>query len=229
MVSQDAVTKSALYVSVALAFLLGYPTPQARAAEVVAIVEYVSAPGIELALLDRLERGQTIDLGSTDILVIGYLNSCVSEAVIGGRVTIGRNQSIVNGGRGKRVVVECDGGNLRLTKEQAGKSGALVFRRKKAGKPKPELRIYSLRPFINFERLGARAKNNEVVIERLDQSNEPFRLNFVEPRVDLAKRGISLRPGGVYRASIGSSSITFIIDKKATDEAVSLLSRLIQF
>ena len=81
------------------------------------------------------------------VLVIGYLESCLREVINGGTVTIGQEQSKVVGGSIEREIVECDGGNIRLTKEQAGKSGAQVFRKKRASEdmPEAELRVFSLK------------------------------------------------------------------------------------
>ena len=202
----------------------------AIAAGPVAVVEDVSAPGVALQLLDFLDEGQTIDLGAAGVLVVGYLASCVHEVITGGRVTIGSEQSNVAGGSIERELVECDGGNIRLTQKQAGKSGAQVFRNKGASEnmPVPELRVFSLSPLLNVARLGSRA-GDELIIERLDRSDDPVSVRFDAPQIDLAKAGIGLKRGGLYRASAGAESIVFRIDRFAVDEPTPLLSRLIQF
>ena len=203
----------------------------ALAAGPVAVVEEVSAPGVALQLLDFLDEGQTIDLGAAGVLVVGYLASCVHEVITGGRVTIGSEQSNVTGGGSiERELVECDGGNIRLTQKQAGKSGAQVFHNKGASEnmPEPELRVFSLSPLLNVARLGSRA-GDELIIERLDRSDDPVSVRFDTPQIDLAKAGIGLQRGGLYRASAGTESIVFRIDRFAVDEPNPLLSRLIQF
>jgi len=203
---------------------------QAIAAGPVAVIEDVSAPGVKLELFDFLDEGQTIDLGAKSILVVGYLASCIREVINGGRATIGGEQSNVTGGTVERELVECGGGNIRLTKEQAGKSGAQVFRNKGASESmhEAELRVFSLSPFLNVARLGSRA-GNQLIIERLDRPDDPINVQFGAPQIDLAKSGVTLKRGGLYRASVGSESIVFRIDRFAADGPAPLLSRLIQF
>ena len=210
--------------------MLCVATIEAQAAGPVAVVEDVSAPGVDLALMDFLDAGQTIDLGASGVLIIGYLESCLREVINGGTVTVGTEQSSIVGGEVEREIVECDGGNIRLTREQAGKSGALVFRKKAASEsmPEAELRVFSLAPFFNVARLGSRA-GDELAIERLDRPSDPVNLNFSGLRIDLAKNGVTLKRGGLYRASVGSESIVFRVDRFAADGPAPLLSRLIQF
>lgn len=95
----------------------------------VAIVEEIEPARAEIAAMQYLERGRVVNLGRTGSLVLGYLNSCLREHITGGIVTVGSSRSVVTGGRATRQRVECDGGELLLTPEQAAKSGVLVFRR----------------------------------------------------------------------------------------------------
>jgi hypothetical protein len=101
----------------------------AAAGEPVAIVEAVTPPHPAVAAMDLVEPGRTIDMGAGGELVLGYLRSCQRERIRGGAVTVGAERSTVTGGRIVRERVECDGGKLVLTPEQAARSGALVFRR----------------------------------------------------------------------------------------------------
>jgi len=94
-----------------------------------AIVEAIEPARADIAAMQYLERGRIIDLGRTGSLVLGYLDSCLREHITGGIVTVGSSRSVVTGGRMTRERVECDGGALILTAEQARKSGALVFSR----------------------------------------------------------------------------------------------------
>ncbi len=100
----------------------------AAAGEPAAIVEAVSPPQPGVAAMELVEPGRTIEVGDRGELVLGYLRSCIREQIRGGTVTVGATQSTVVGGRITRAAVECDGGRLVLTAEQAAKSGALVFR-----------------------------------------------------------------------------------------------------
>ena len=105
------------------------------AGEPTAIVSDIVAPGSGIEPLQYLERGLTIDLGTEGRLVLGYLRSCVQEQITGGIVTIGQRRSSVKNGRTTSKQVECDGGKIMLTAEQAGKSGALVFRNPRRARP----------------------------------------------------------------------------------------------
>ncbi|MDA1324097.1 MAG: hypothetical protein O3C34_05085 [Proteobacteria bacterium] len=98
-----------------------------------AIVEEIEPARADIAAMQYVERGRIIDLGKTGSLVLGYLNSCLREHITGGIVTVGSSRSNVTGGRATTERVECDGGALILTAEQAAKSGVLVFRKPMRG------------------------------------------------------------------------------------------------
>jgi hypothetical protein len=53
------------------------------------------------------EKGKTFRLGPEDTMVLSYLNSCVRETITGGMVTIGIDESKVQGGTVKRTNLEC--------------------------------------------------------------------------------------------------------------------------
>ena len=120
------------------AFLGGVGGQTARTQSPVAIVEDVSVTVSGVELLEYVNRGHTIKLGAGGTLVLGYLNSCVRETINGGSVTVGKEQSTIQGGKVSRERVECDGGKLQLTLEQASKSAVVVFRKAPRAK-KPSL------------------------------------------------------------------------------------------
>ncbi len=93
-----------------------------------AIVSEINPARSDIASMQYLEPGRNFNLGRNGSLVLGYLHSCVREHITGGIVTIGFAQSIVKGGRATRERVECKGGELILTAEQAAKSSVIVFR-----------------------------------------------------------------------------------------------------
>ena len=112
----------------AIASSLIFSTP-AIAAEPTAIVAEIDAPRLSVSLMELLDPGKSIDLGEDGMLVLGYLHSCLQERITGGKVTIGLDHSVVKRGRVIRELVECNGGELLLTADQAARSGVLVFRR----------------------------------------------------------------------------------------------------
>lgn len=191
-----------------------------------AIVEDVKGKIEKLDVMDYVDPGQVVQLKPGDVLVLGYLKSCVRETVAGGKVTIGEVQSQVEGGKVERAKFACDGGKLQLTAEQAGKSGAMVFRKKPSDKPAPEsaqTTIFSVSPAVSAPVPG------QLTIERIDQAGKPVTIKMTAAKMDLAKAGVKLDPGGTYRATLGSQKVVFAVDAKAAPGAGPLAGRLIQF
>jgi len=202
----------------------------AAAAEPAAIVEDVQGAIKDVQAFDYLAVGTQILLPPHATLVIGYLKSCAHETITGGKIVIGVEQSTVDGGQLLRETVECDGGHMQLTANQAAKSGVMVFR----GTPKPataqpQLTVYGISPI--FTLAGA----DRLEIKRLDQAGQPP-LDFPIARakvgrstaVDLAKQNIALAPGGVYQASGGTHSVVFKIDALAKPGAAPAVGRLVR-
>ena len=191
----------------------------------VAIVEEIEADRSKAVFMDLLGTGHTIELGIKGRLVLGYLNSCLREVIDGGTVTIGREKSTVKGGKIRRERVECDGGRLLLSPEQAGKSAAMVFRKgnlsKGSGSQQPSLRIYSLQPLIQVK-----SRLLTVTIERLDRSQSPITVTVRKGIADFVTRRLSLARGGLYRVTGGGASRIVKVDAYATNGG-SVISRLI--
>ncbi len=82
--------------------------PSASAEAPVAIVEDVKGQVTGLEAMDYLAKGRTIRLTPDDAVVIGYLDSCVREAIRGGTIEIGETESKVESGVVERGKVECD-------------------------------------------------------------------------------------------------------------------------
>jgi hypothetical protein len=224
--------KWSLSLIVLNAVLSGLGMVSASAADPVALIEDVSGtpPGVEF--MDYLAAGREIHLGQNDRLVIDYLRSCWRETITGGTVTIGPEQSSVSGGTLSREKIECDGGKLRLSTDQAAKSGVVVFR----APPKPaagskfavERTIYGLSPLIEIGGAGT------LVVERLDKLGAPLTLDIKPGQLvrgafyDFARDGLALVAGGVYRASVGSRAVVFQIDAKAKSDATAPAGRLLK-
>jgi hypothetical protein len=204
----------------------------AAAADPVALVEDVSGTQSGVEFMDYLAAGQQIRLGPKDRLVIDYLASCWRETIVGGNVTVGPEQSTVANGTVSRERTECDGGKLRLTADQAAKSGVVVFR----APPKPaapgnstvERTIYGVSPIIELGSAG------RLVIERLDKTAAPLAFDVAPDQLlrgafyDLAKNGGALVAGGVYRASFAGRAVVFQVDAKAKPGATAPAGRLLK-
>src|ERR1700726_2865665 len=93
----------------------------------VALVEEVSGAPAGVEFMDYVETGKTIQLGARGSIVLSYMNSCVRETISGGTVTVGTDQSDVQGGRVARTKVPCPG-NLALTGDKPGQFAGRVFR-----------------------------------------------------------------------------------------------------
>jgi hypothetical protein len=196
-----------------------------------AVVEEIqgSVPGVQF--MDYVDPGQVIRLGAHDRIVLGYLKSCWRETISGGTVTVGPEQSEVAGGEVARTKVACEGGKMMLSAELAGKSGAMVFRQAPkpqavAAVPHPEFTLYGLSPVFEVRPPG------KIVIERLDQPGERHEIVVTEQQLvrgaflDLAKFGVALAPGGIYRAKLAEQQIVFKIDPDAKPGDVPLVGRL---
>ena len=134
---------------------------------------------------------------------------------------IGKEQSTVIGGTVERRTVECDGGNLQLTSDQSERSGVAVMRKSEGGVD-VALTVHGLSPYF---RLDGAPKTLD--LERLDRPQPAVKFDVQANGVDLAKLGVALQKGGLYRAQAEGREIVFRVDKFARPGAVPLLSRLI--
>jgi hypothetical protein len=209
-------------------------TPGAARADAVALVEDIGEPRPGVQFMDYLSPGQMIALHPGEQLVIDYLRSCTRETIVGGVVSIGVEKSVVVGGTVTSETVECDGGKLELTAEQAGKSGVMVFRGGNlvkdtaagdSGTPAPWL-IYGTAPLIELKGGG------KLVIERLDHPGEKhvatIAKNGRRTVFDCAKEGWALQPGGLYRAALAGREVRFRIADTAKPGAAPPVARLLR-
>ena len=209
--------------------LAAVPLP-ARAQAPVAVVEDVNSKSAGVEFMDYVAPGKVIKLGPADTLVLGYMNSCWQESITGGTVTVGATQSAVVGGKVERAKTGCDGGKMQLSEQQASKSGAVVFR--SAPKPsavQPQLVLFGLSPLVDVKGGG------HLVIERLDRPGERLEADIAAQQLfrgsfyDFAKTGQALKPGGVYRASVGARQIVFKVDPEAQAGNGPIIGRLLRF
>jgi hypothetical protein len=218
-----------LFIRVASAAALVLAGNAARGADPVALVEdAANAPGV--GFMDYLEQGRVIELGTGGTLVVDYLGSCVRETIAGGRVTIGTEGSTVAGGKVRSETVQCDGGKLQLTTQQANQGGVVVFRGPPVPPPgRPRVAtLYGLSPLFD---LGA---GGHLVVERIDRRGERIVVNIGPSQLvngifyDFAKSGRGLAPGGVYRASMDGRSVVFRIDPGAEPGLSPVAGRLLR-
>ncbi len=153
--------------------------------------------------------GRTIALKANQSLTLGYMKSCTREVIAGGRVTIGQEQSVVEGGKVERSQVRCNGGGLKLTSEQASKSGGMVFRKPPSPNVPIDVMIYGLSPVVELA-AGATA-----TIDRIDAASTQIVLTPNEAQLrggkflDLAREDKILSAGGVYRLTRGDKQLVF--------------------
>jgi hypothetical protein len=203
------------------------------AAEPSAIVEDVQGAIKDVQPFDYLAAGTQLQLPPRATLVIGYLKSCVHETITGGKILIGTDESRVDGGQVLRETVECDGGHMQLSANQAAKSGVMVFRGMPKPtaepQPQPQLTVYGVSPI--FTLAGA----DRLEIKRLDQTGQPpLDFPLAKPKagrrtaVDFVKQNIALAPGGLYEASGGTHSVVFKVDAAAKPGAAPAVGRLVR-
>ncbi len=218
------VRRGAVAAAVAGSILLAGAAP---AAEPVALVEDLSAARPNLQFMDFLVEGRIIALARQERIVLGYMATCLRETIIGGRITVGSEESLVEGGTVEREEIDCDGGALRLTVAQAQEAGATVFRdKKKDGAtrlPRAQRVLYGVSPMLLLSKGPA-----TVTITRLDAAAKPLIFSLKTRRHDLAKDGVALAKGGLYIAEAGERRVVFKISSIAGVDA-PILGRLLAF
>lgn len=195
------------------------------AAAPVAVVEDIAGPPAGVQPFEFLDEGHVIRLQATNTLVVSYLGSCQRESIVGGTVTVGQDQSAVEGGQVGREQVDCHGGRMRLTAAQAQRSGGIPVRRVGSD---VAYESFGQSPIIL---MGAPGR---LVIERVGTVGTVADIN-VQGRdlnrgaYDLLRAGIILQRDVVYRAKVGRREVVFRINAQARPGRVPVVSRLIQF
>ena len=201
----------------------------AAASSPVAVVEDVSGNPDGIQFMDYVEAGRDIKLGPQDSIVLGYLTSCWRETITGGTVTVGTERSDVQDGMVERSTVTCAANKMQLTAELASKSGAMVFRDMQNDAQHPQLTIYGRSPMIEVK-----PDEGTLTVERIDRSGETHRIAVTADQlvhgtfIDLAKTGVELAAGGVYRAKTAGQGIVFKVDPDALSGESPILGRLVR-
>ncbi len=149
-------------------------------------------------------------------MILGYFQSYIKETIKGGSVQVGARQSQVTDGRVKRVRVECDGGRLVLSPEQAGKSAVTVFRKvpskDKNKLPKASLTVYSTVPLVSLTE-----KSEKLNIYRLDQSEQMYSVTVDGLVADLAKKKLSFEAGGLFGALSSKDPVSAVFETRCRE------------
>lgn len=222
-----------LVLATAVALLAGMAQSLARDATPpvpTALVEDVRSATAGVQFMDYVGSGQVIKLAPSDTLVLSYLQSCEQEMITGGTVTVGTQQSAVQGGRIVRSKTPCDGGKIRLSDAEASKSAASAFRLQSA---ETEITLYARVPIVQFPKMLA-SDDRTLVIRRVDRPGERHTIKISDASAakgfyDLGKANLSLTRGGVYMASLGGQNVPFRIDANAQSGPAPIASRLLRF
>ena len=117
-----------LGVAVAVVFVLAVAPAFAQSESAAALVEDIeNAPDAGVSFLDYVYPGQVIELGAAGTIVLSYFVSCRIETVIGGRLEVTREASIVSGGRLSQKSAPCQYDQAMIT-AATGEAGAGVTR-----------------------------------------------------------------------------------------------------
>ena len=192
----------------------------------VAIVEELNAPSAGLEIMDFVSEGQTIKLGASEKLVLGYMQSCVRETITGGTITIATKQSTVNGGQLVREDVPCANRKADLDGQVAGKSGAMAFRgsRSDVGLSTPDYVIMGTSPVFVFDSPAA-----SITITRIDRKGETYQFPVEGKFIDTSKQRLQLQRGATYKAEISEDVFkTFKVDTRASHRPDAIVNRMIR-
>ena len=199
-----------------------------------ALVEDVKSASADVEFMDYVGTGQVIRLEPQDVLVLSYLKSCEHETITGGTVRVGTDKSDVEGGQIARAKVPCNGGNMKLSAQQANASGASSFRLQNASFNPT---VYALPPVIQIPKLRA-DDSRTLTIERSGKRNERFTVEIDETLInggfydlarDMTTSDKRLKRGAVYKATLGHRKMTFKVDAKARTGTTPVVSRLLRF
>src|SRR5450631_3802641 len=205
-------------------------TGLAAAQAPVAVVEDVQGKVTGAEFMDYVAPGKVIKLGPAGLVVLGYMKSCTRETITGvGTVIVGAEESMVHLGEVKTSKVQCDSSHSQLIDREVGESAATVVRSTdEKNSMSPRFTLYGLSPVVETTGRG------KLVVERLDVKGERYDVDLIPASVvrgkfyDFAKTSTTLRPGGIYAASLGSRRAVFLVDRRAEPGATPIIGRLIR-
>lgn len=104
------------------------PPANAASRGPVAMVEGIeNAPNAGVTFLDYVYADQKIDLGANGKVVLSYFDTCLTETIVGGRVTVAPGASEVEDGQISVKAFPCQGAKIVVTAETS-EAGATVNR-----------------------------------------------------------------------------------------------------
>ncbi|MEH6631598.1 MAG: hypothetical protein V7776_12255 [Halopseudomonas aestusnigri] len=215
-----------LVVSSCLVFI----SSLSQADEPVAIVDDIVGDVHEVQIMDLLWEGQSLTLDNGTQISIGYMNTCLSETITGGKVTIGAEKSTIVGGKVETKQLDC--GQKIQGKSAGSKTVALtaVFRNPNTPKtPKPDITLYSLYPAVLVSDLSS-IGDNKILVLRLDKKNvDTLEVALEKGRIDFHRLDLLLSAGGVYSIALGEEKQVVKISPHAKAQNLSLVQRLVKF
>ena len=200
----------------------------AHAQDLTAIVESVTPAREDVRAFDLLAQGTVIDLKAGDSLVLGYMQSCAHEEIKGGKVTIGADQSTVDGGEVKRTTLPCNG-SVDPDSAAGSNEAAVVAIRGLGGSAGANVRVVPSAQPVFVLPGGEAPSDPSLVIQRLDRQESPIRVSLFGRILDLKQTGMKLTPGGVYSAICGDRKVAFKIADNAGVGQIVTLQRVVRF
>jgi hypothetical protein len=215
-----------------LAFLAGWvgalSAPALAGGAPVAIVEEVATGVTQVAPMDLLSEGDRIELKSGQSVIIGYFATCMREIIHGGKITVGKAGSKVDGGEVETKKMKCAAGTMDLTPEQLAQSAALAYRDPSSPDPlEPQTIIGSTQPVIVAPGLKEVVLVDQRPLDPSKPTKQTVKLD-ADGFADFAALGITLRPGDVYSLGSGKRTLIFKVDAFAVAAPLPVLIRLIR-
>lgn len=159
-----------------LAMLIGFgPGVSPASADdkvAVALVEAVeNAANAGVGFMDYVYPGKVIELGNGGKLTLSYFDTCLTETITGGRVTVAKGASDVDGGQVSAKKFPCQRARMVVTAE-TGEAGATVSRVTPfAGQDWAEFTVKTPEPVFKW-----RAAAGATALKVLDMDAEPPKL-----------------------------------------------------
>jgi hypothetical protein len=164
--------RSFVFPALFVALVTGANPATADEKVAVALVEAVeNAANAGVAFMDYVYPGKVIELGDGGRLTLSYFDTCLTETITGGRVTVAKGGSDVAGGQLNAKKFPCQRAQMVVTAE-TGEAGATVSRVTPfAGQDWAEFTVKSPEPVFKW-RVAAGA----TALKVMDMDSDPPKL-----------------------------------------------------